>query len=68
MKIGVLVFASTVAFASLAHGQEPKPPQLTPEEQKLAAEALKLNDEATQLYQRGKPAEAVGDMISSKKG
>ena len=34
MKIGVLVFASTVAFASLAHGQEPKPPQLTPEQKK----------------------------------
>jgi tetratricopeptide (TPR) repeat protein len=37
---------------------DPKPPMLTPDEQKLADEATKLHLEGVQLYQRGRPAEA----------
>jgi CHAT domain-containing protein/Tfp pilus assembly protein PilF len=39
--------------------QESKPTDLTAEEQKLAADTKKLNDEAQQLYRRGKYADAV---------
>src|SRR5437879_1230836 len=45
--------------------QEPKLPELTPEEQKLAAEALKLNEEAGQMYQQGKAAQAVAKLRQS---
>jgi CHAT domain-containing protein/tetratricopeptide (TPR) repeat protein len=50
--IFLLLIAPSVA-------QEPKPPMLTPEEQKLAEEAVKLNADGAQLYQQGKPALAV---------
>lgn len=46
-----------VALPALA--QEPKPPQFTPDEEKLAAEAVKLNGEGFQLFQRGYAAEAI---------
>jgi tetratricopeptide (TPR) repeat protein len=50
------------AIATPARAQDAKPPMLTPEEQKLAAEAKKLNDEGVQLYRQGRPAEAVAKM------
>ena len=56
----LILLAALPAFA-----QEPKPPQLTPEEQKLAAEATKLNEEGMQLYERGQPAAAVEKMRQS---
>ena len=42
--------------------QEPKPPILTPEEQKLAGEAMRLHREGGELYGRGKAADAVAKM------
>ena len=54
IAIGLLL-----AFAATSGADDPKPPKLTPEEQKLEAEAVKLNNEAMQLYQRGQFAEAV---------
>src|SRR5262249_20014670 len=54
---------TTIAFLLLSAGpllaQEPKPPALTPEERKLAADAWKLDAEGTQLYRQGQAAEAV---------
>lgn len=58
---GIVVLMLSLAFAPTP-AQEPKPPVLTPEEQALAAEAERLNDEAVQLYERGRPAEAVAKM------
>jgi CHAT domain-containing protein len=52
--LGLLLSIVTPAFAD-----EPKPPMLTPEGQKLADEATKLHDEAFQLYQQGKAADAI---------
>src|SRR5262249_13140279 len=48
-----------ITLGTASAGQEPKPPALTPEEQKLAAQAEKLNNEGTQLFDQGKFAEAV---------
>jgi tetratricopeptide (TPR) repeat protein len=45
--------------------QEPNPPVLTPEEQKLAAGATKLDRAALQLYLQGKSAEAVAPLRQS---
>jgi CHAT domain-containing protein len=39
--------------------QEPKLPALSPEDQKLADKATKLNSEGQQLYERGRPAEGI---------
>src|SRR5262245_27813068 len=58
---GCSLFGLLLATSAL-RAQEPKPPALTPEEQKLAAEAQKLNEDAGQLFQRGRPAEAVDKM------
>src|SRR5689334_17612780 len=58
--LAALVLTVTARGAVLA--QEPKPPTLTPDEQKLAAEGLKLNDDAIQLMRQGKPAEAVAKL------
>ncbi|MFL5340156.1 MAG: CHAT domain-containing tetratricopeptide repeat protein [Gemmataceae bacterium] len=55
----------TTAFGLLlliiapAIADEPKPPELTPEEQKLAAASRKLNQEGVQLFHRGTAAEAA---------
>ena len=55
-----LMFACLITTTiGSVRGQEPKPPQLTPEEQKLAAEAEKLDRELVQLYQRGQAARAI---------
>jgi CHAT domain-containing protein/tetratricopeptide (TPR) repeat protein len=45
--------------------QEPKPQELTPDEQKLAAEARKLDAEAALQYRQGKAAEAVAKLSQS---
>ena len=42
--------------------QEPKPPQLTPEEQKLAAEATKLAAECERLFDQAKYSESMETM------
>src|SRR5207302_429553 len=48
-----------LSIISTAGADEPKPAALTPEEQKLAAEATKLNRDGVHLYEEGKPAEAA---------
>jgi hypothetical protein len=45
--------------------QEPKPPLLTPEEQKLAAEATRLDRAALPLCLQGRSAEAVATLRQS---
>jgi len=55
IAIGLLLVLVTIG-----HADEPKPPQLTPEEQKLALDAVTLIGEAFQLNQRGRAAEALG--------
>jgi tetratricopeptide (TPR) repeat protein len=50
--------------AAALPAQEPNPPVLTPEEQKLAAEATRLDRAALQLYFQGK-AEAVATLRQS---
>jgi tetratricopeptide (TPR) repeat protein len=52
----------SAAILPPAFAQEPKPPELTQEEQKLAAEAKRLNDEGIELFRAGQPAEAVDKM------
>jgi CHAT domain-containing protein/Tfp pilus assembly protein PilF len=54
----VLLFGA----AAMSRADDPKPPMLTPEEQKLAAEATRLNREGILLYQQGEPAAAVAKM------
>jgi len=50
----------TMVFAALrALAQESKSAALTPEERKLAAEAVQLDREVGQLFQRGQAAEAI---------
>jgi len=55
------LLAVVLAFGCIPIGkaQEPKPPELTPEEQKLAEEAKRYSREAVQLYQRGQATEAI---------
>jgi hypothetical protein len=48
--------------AAALTAQDPNPPVLTPDEQKLAAEARKLNRDAVQLYHQGKAAETVATL------
>ena len=55
-----LIALAFLLIAPPALADEPKPPELTAEEQKLAAEAEKLDQEGVQLYQRGQAAAAVG--------
>src|SRR5258707_12431523 len=56
----VLTLALAAGIVSPLHAQEPKPPELTPEErQKLAISAIKLNPEGVEPNQQGKYAEAV---------
>src|SRR6188508_3194667 len=55
-----------ILFMALpACAQEPKPPMITPEEQKLAAEADKLHFDAFFFYQRGQTADAVSKARAS---
>src|SRR5262249_22747693 len=61
-KMRTIALGCWLLFAGAIGAQEPKPPTLSPEEQKLAGEATKLNLEGFQLYQQGKPAEAVEKM------
>src|SRR4051812_42667337 len=58
----LLLLAALPAFA-----QDSKPPQLTLEEQTLAAEATTLINEGMRLYQRGRPTEAVDKFRQSLK-
>jgi CHAT domain-containing protein len=67
---GIVVRAKTIITRTVAIllllltvrpivAQEPKLPELSPEEQKLADEATKLIGQGQQLYQRGRTAEAI---------
>lgn len=44
---------------AVARAQEMKPPELTPEEKKLAEKAARLRREAIQLYRQGQTARAI---------
>lgn len=58
-RLNVILLALPLLALVTCQADEPKPPQLTPDERKLEAEAKQINDEAVQLYQRGRATEAV---------
>jgi CHAT domain-containing protein/Tfp pilus assembly protein PilF len=57
IAFGLLLAASTWICA-----QNPAPPKLTPEQEKKLKEIIQASDDAADLYQRGKPLEAIAKL------
>src|SRR5262245_61131984 len=55
--VGILLVIALPAVAG-----EPKPPMLTPEQQRLADEATRLSAEGNRLYQAGRYADAAASL------
>jgi CHAT domain-containing protein/Tfp pilus assembly protein PilF len=62
-KITVGLLSLLVAGSIVA--QDTTPPELTPEEKKLAAEAMKLDEDSEEVFKQGKPAEALAMLRQS---
>jgi len=60
-----LSFVTMLLVPLAVVADEPKPPMLTPQEQKRELEARTINDEGVNLFQSGQPAEAIAKLRRS---